>query len=146
MRIFDETKKYEIHTPDLEKGYLVEEEIIVKSHQYQPKIKEQGHYEVVKRYNNGGSDLKWVVDIAGKPEMFAYDETEIVQVYIPYTDKELAEKQIEKLKLLLANTDYKAIKFAEGIISAEEYSPIKTQRQGWRDEINSLVSRYNLEN
>ena len=46
--------------------------------------------------------------------------------------------QIENLKFLLAQTDYKAIKYAEGMITPQEYEPIKQQRQAWRDEINEL--------
>ena len=48
------------------------------------------------------------------------------------------ESQIEILKLKLAKTDYKAIKYAEGLISEEDYAPIKAQRQAWRAEINQL--------
>ena len=46
--------------------------------------------------------------------------------------------RIDELKQLLNGTDYQAIKFAEGLISAEDYAPIKSQRQAWRDEINEL--------
>lgn len=46
--------------------------------------------------------------------------------------------EIMQLKQQLADTDYKAIKYAEGLISAEDYEPIKQQRQAWRDEINEL--------
>lgn len=49
-----------------------------------------------------------------------------------------SEAKIEELKFNLSSTDYQAIKFAEGIITAEEYEPIKHQRQVWRDEINKL--------
>lgn len=48
------------------------------------------------------------------------------------------DKKISILKQKLLSTDYQAIKFAEGQISAEEYEPIKKQRQEWRDEINEL--------
>lgn len=44
--------------------------------------------------------------------------------------------QIDLLKKKLADTDYKAIKYAEGLISDEEYKPIKAERQRIRDEIN----------
>lgn len=47
-------------------------------------------------------------------------------------------QRIGDLKNLLLLTDYQAIKFAEGIITAEEYEPTKQQRQEWRDEINRL--------
>lgn len=53
-------------------------------------------------------------------------------------EKELKLPRIAELKELLANTDYQAIKFAEGQISAEDYEPMKLQRQAWRDEITSL--------
>lgn len=56
--------------------------------------------------------------------------------------QEIAKRQkldrIQELKSLLSKTDYKAIKYAEGLISEEEYAPIKTQRQAYRDEINKL--------
>ena len=48
------------------------------------------------------------------------------------------EMQIEALKQQLADTDYKAIKYAEGLITEEDYQPIKQQRQAWREEINKL--------
>lgn len=49
--------------------------------------------------------------------------------------------QILELKAQLSATDYKAIKYAEGLISEEDYAPIKTQRQTWRDQINVLEAQ-----
>lgn len=46
--------------------------------------------------------------------------------------------EIETLKQQLADTDYQAIKYAEGQITEKEYAPIKAQRQAWRDRINEL--------
>lgn len=46
--------------------------------------------------------------------------------------------EIEELKKNLLDTDYKAIKYAEGHISEEEYLSIKDERQAWRDRINEL--------
>ena len=48
------------------------------------------------------------------------------------------KNEIVLLKQNLSNTDYKAIKYAEGLLSKEEYAEIKTQRQEWRDRINQL--------
>lgn len=48
------------------------------------------------------------------------------------------KNRILELKKLLASTDYKAIKFAEGELSYSEYEDIKIQRRMWRSEINSL--------
>lgn len=49
--------------------------------------------------------------------------------------------QIQSLKIKLKNTDYQAIKYAEGQLSESEYAPIKVQRQQWRDEINRLEAQ-----
>ena len=46
--------------------------------------------------------------------------------------------QIMALKEELAASDYKAIKYAEGLITAEEYEPIKEARQELRNKINEL--------
>lgn len=46
--------------------------------------------------------------------------------------------KIDILKLKLQESDYKAIKYAEGILTEEEYAPIKAERQAIRDEINRL--------
>lgn len=46
--------------------------------------------------------------------------------------------KIAMVKEKLRATDYLAIKYAEGLISEEDYKPIKEQRQVWRAEINKL--------
>ncbi len=50
------------------------------------------------------------------------------------------DEQIALLKQNLADTDYKTLKYAEGLISEQDYAEIKAQRQMWRDEINRLES------
>ena len=52
--------------------------------------------------------------------------------------KTLVYDKIRILRKNLRETDYQAIKFFEGYLTAEEYEPIKVQRQAWRDEINAL--------
>ena len=48
------------------------------------------------------------------------------------------EKEILDLKEKLLETDYKAIKYAEGEITDAEYEPIKQRRREWRRRINEL--------
>lgn len=48
------------------------------------------------------------------------------------------QKEIKELKQKLADTDYEAIKYAEGWIDSEDYAPIKAERQECRDRINEL--------
>lgn len=58
------------------------------------------------------------------------------------TEQDLLKDQyhleIQQLKKQLSDTDYKAIKYAEGQISESEYSAIRELRQGYRDRINEL--------
>lgn len=55
--------------------------------------------------------------------------------------KEIIKTKISWLKVELQQTDYKAIKYAEGLLSPQEYEPIRLQRQAWRNEINSLENQ-----
>ena len=44
--------------------------------------------------------------------------------------------EISVCKEKLKETDYQAIKHSEGLISDEEYEPIKAKREDWRKQIN----------
>ena len=48
------------------------------------------------------------------------------------------EELIIEYKQKLKETDYKAIKYAEGLISETDYAPIKVERENYRKAINSL--------
>lgn len=141
MRVFDKTKTVELTEYDLTKGYL-KTDVIETEMPEQVATEEQYHYEVVKVYANGGKDVKKVIDVEGKPYIPAHVEKEEIQVYITYTGKELeqmsAQREIAELETRLRETDYRAIKFAEGVISAEQYAPDKAQRQAWRERIGEL--------
>ena len=68
----------------------------------------------------------------------SWEETDVItQVWTPEEDEPYVET-IEDYKAKLSETDYKAIKYAEGWLTEEEYAPIKAQRQAWRDAINAL--------
>lgn len=54
---------------------------------------------------------------------------------------EIAEGIMKNMDTL-SRTDYKAIKFAEGELSAEEYAPIRELRRQCRAEINRLEAEY----
>ena len=55
-------------------------------------------------------------------------------------NEKLRQMKIEVLKKHLSDTDYQAIKYAEGQITEENYKTIREQRQAWRDKINELES------
>lgn len=48
------------------------------------------------------------------------------------------ESDIRALKQILAQSDYKALKHADGALTDEEYEPIRLERQKLRDKINAL--------
>lgn len=121
----------------MEKGYYKEVEKTIH-HEAVEGVEEKWHYEVAKEYPNGGKDVVRVVDVEGVSPKEAYDEVIKEKVWVDYTEEELTQLRIYELKELLTKSDYKAIKFAEGLYTEEEYEPIKEQRQAWRDEINRL--------
>lgn len=139
MKIYNETKTQLLNKEDLDltNGYLVEDYIEIQ-HEEVPYVKEQYHYEVVKEYDNGGKDIVKVIDVKGQEHKEAYTEKETIQVYKLKTQAMINAEKISELKSKLAKTDYKAIKYAEGLITEAEYAPIKSQRQSWRDMINLL--------
>lgn len=47
-------------------------------------------------------------------------------------------REINVLKKRLFDTDYKAIKYAEGWLTDKEYAEAKAQREEWRKRINEL--------
>ena len=51
---------------------------------------------------------------------------------------ELWNREIFELKEELNRTDYKAIKYAEGVLTDEDYQQTGIQRQAWRKRINEL--------
>ena len=60
---------------------------------------------------------------------------------MPHVEETPADPVAERIALLKRNlfaTDYKALKYAEGVMTEEEYAPIRIQRQEWRKEINRL--------
>ena len=99
-------------------------------------------------YTNGTTTIsgkKIIVDgrVILNPTKEQLQEAGWVEVVPPTpTEEELAQQQREaeiwSLKEQLRESDYKAIKFAEGWITAEDYAEIKAQRQEWRERINEL--------
>ncbi len=53
-------------------------------------------------------------------------------------EKYMVESEIAVRKQWLQQTDYQAIKYAEGELGYAEYAEMKTQREIWRAEINAL--------
>ena len=62
---------------------------------------------------------------------------------VPYNEEQKAQyKQIAELKRKLRDSDYKAIKYADGAYTEEEYAPIRAERASWRAEINRIEETF----
>lgn len=90
-------------------------------------------YQALTEHRMCWQDLQ-LVD-APADELAAYEEE--LRARDAYTER---CGEIFTLKRMLSETDYKAIKYAEGMIAEEEYAPIREQRQSARDRINYLQS------
>lgn len=91
---------------DLRKGYLKKERLFVKHHEAIEAVEEQGHWETVREYSNGGKEVKWIVDVEAVEGKEAWDEYEEIETYVRYTREELVGlaktplTSYEKLQLL----------------------------------------------
>ncbi|MCD8309493.1 MAG: hypothetical protein LUD19_06535 [Clostridia bacterium] len=145
MKIYNEAKTELLTEYDETKGYLKDDTIDVECPEIE-EVAEVSHYETIKEYPNGGKDVKKVIDVPGVAYQAAHTEQEEIKVYVPYSEAKLnnmaIDNRIAELKQKLNDTDYQAIKYAEGELSAEEYAEMKTQRAEWRKEINELETQY----
>ena len=82
---------------DRTKGHIVPEQLFIAHHEAVEAVEEISHIETIIR-PNGKVIEKKVIDVPavkGKP---AWDEYKSVLVYKLYTEKELADREIKKLK------------------------------------------------
>lgn len=123
---------------DANVGYTIEDKHFVRHVPAQPFIQEQGHYEVIAEYPNGGKDVKWVVDVPGQEFCEEHDEYEDCLRFVELTQIELMENRIFDLTRHLEATDYIGNKIIEGDATIEDYADLIAQRKEWRREIRQL--------
>ena len=144
IKIYNQDKTEILKEYDLSKGEIVKDKLIIH-HDEIIGQKEEGHYETVAEYKNGGKDIKWVIDKPYIEHIDAYDEEEEIGVYIPYSEEEIQkikdENELYRLKDEIASTDYEALKYAEGWFTEEEYAPIKQHREELRKKIRQLEEK-----
>ena len=142
MRIFN-IDNIELFEPDMTKGRTITDKLLVKHHEAIEEVPEQGHYETIMEYPNGGKDVEWIVDVPGVRAQEAWDEYEDILRFIPFTELELATNRIAELKQLLQNTDYNILKIVEGASTLAECAEVIAKRASWRKEINELEFKMN---
>lgn len=82
-----------------------------------------------------------MIEIDGKVYPHTRDMTPEEEQEFNISKVVTCEEKIINLKQDLCNSDYKAIKYAEGWLSEEEYAPLKAERQQKRAEINKLEAQ-----
>lgn len=123
MRILDQNdNEIEEAAIDMTKGHLEIETITKAHHDAVEASPGKSHIEVIKKYPNGGRDVITVWDEEPVEAKDAWDETETIQRYIPYTEDELKERaeQVEaerKAELTPTNSDLSdgAVDLAQGL-------------------------------
>jgi len=79
-----------------EQGHLKNDRLFVCHHETVEAVAEEGHWETLREYPNGGKDVDWIVDVPAVEAKEAWDEYEDVLRFIPYTDEEIAEREAAK--------------------------------------------------
>lgn len=94
MRVLNQDKTQELKDYNLNLGRLEQDKLITHINKVEG-VEEQGHYETIREYPNGGKDVKWVVDVPRVEPVEEHDEVEDILIYIPYTDSELNDTKIK---------------------------------------------------
>lgn len=102
MRILDQNDN-EIQPEDVDYrlGKLSDDKIFIQHHDAVEAVEEQGHYETLQEYPNGGKDVEWKVDVPGVEAKEAWDEYEDIQRYTKFTAEELkanAEREAQAVE------------------------------------------------
>ena len=164
-RVFNQDKTQELTEYDLSIGRLEEDKLVLAHHDaVEGKTVEENvaaaqadgktvkqidgvWYIVTAAYENGGEDISKVLPTEHKD---AWDETEDIYVYIPYTENELAviaaNQKISEAKAYLRETDYIVLKIAEATAEGdaagvaalqEEYAVQLAARKQARAAVNA---------
>ena len=98
MRIFDETKTYELSKEkiNLETGYLKRDKLLVH---HDAVIEQKAVYkDRTEKLSNGSTQTYKDLVMPAVEAKAAYDEEEDIMVYIPYTAEEIAENKKTTLR------------------------------------------------
>lgn len=126
MRILD-VNNQEVKDPDLIKGYLTSETIIIAHHDAISETPEKTERVKVNTANGGVLYEKKVVQ-EWKPGKGAWDETEDIQRYIEYTPEELAQQEADRIAAEKAEQEAEEeAKRQEELAAAEAEAAAKQQ-------------------
>jgi hypothetical protein len=104
-------------------------------------------------YHQNGLAFRWVEDSytpqSGEVIFNNYaTEVELKAAFSGYEAARaplLKAEKLAEIKALLADTDYKCLKFADGALTAEEYAETKAQRATYRAAYNQIEAATTLD-
>lgn len=139
MRVFNESKTQELYYYDIESGWLRNDVLVKVHHNATQKQDGVGHYEY-KEYPNGGVDREWIWDLEPIEAKEAWDETEDILVYVPYTAEELKNKRVGAIKERLAQLSEDFIQAWAGA-QISDIDARKTEFATLHNELRSLLGK-----
>lgn len=135
MKVYSQDKIQVLETYDLSTGYLKNDTLTINQPEI-AEVKEQGHYEIIAEYENGGKDVKWVVDVKGVEYQPAKNYEENIYVYIPYTQDELLNLKANELRTRRANECFLIVNRGEvwyNKLTEEQKTELSAWYNSWLD-------------
>lgn len=139
MRVYDETKSYELTVYDLEQGKLITDKLFIAHHPEQAEIPAVKHREV-KRFPNGGASAEWVIDVPAVPAKPAWDEYEDIMVYVPFTEADLEAKRANEIKVRLAELSEDFVQVWAGAV-IDDIEDRKREFANLHNELRGLLGK-----
>lgn len=130
MKIYDRNDNI-LENPDLTRGYLTLDKLLITHHEAVEAVAEQWHHEVTKVYPNGGKEVKKVVDVPAVPAKEAWDEFEDINRYTEYTADQLSSMARSRRNSLLTDCDWTQV--LDSPVDAATREAYRTYRQALRD-------------
>lgn len=144
MKIYNETKTQNLDNPDLKKGWLKQDKIIVKTIPATEEVQEQFHYETIKEYEYGKSVRK-VIDVEYQPAMPESYEYEDIQVYVLYTEEELKQNRIYEIRTWFEEYDNQVKQYERcvrlGIEFDKDIVELDNQAKTYQEELRTLLGK-----
>lgn len=133
MKVYNKDKTKLLTDFDLSNGRLVDDVVLLEIKPKLEEIAEQGHYETLKEYPNGGRDVVWVVDVPGqsaRDEEYVYED---VKVYVPYTEEEKLNLLRERRETECFAVLVKYSKFWYDNLPTDRVQELKEWYEKWLD-------------
>lgn len=137
MKIYNEEKTVILDNYDPNLGHLVVSTLDVPEVQAK---EEEGHYEILAEYPNGGKEQMWVVD---KPAIeYSPTHTEDIYIYVPYTPEELEQIELDTLRQRRETECFSIInrgQFWYDLLTKEQKAELRVWYQNWLDVTDTKV-------